>query len=155
MAIRPHKREPHRAPEGSPAEPQTHSRSLRLAEQPTPRRRFGDIGSMAVLAFFVVCGTLASLHAVLVENQADLDYLLEQNSFRQERIESLQASIAHLDSPEGLAEQAQSAGLVPAGETVTLATVGLGLLPPPTADPFRLSRLEPAIESSGASGARE
>ena len=110
---------------------------------------------MAVLAFFVVCGTLASLHAVLVENQADLDYLLEQNRLRQERIESLQASIAHLDSPEGLAEQAHLAGLVPAGETVTLATVGLGLLLPPTVDPFRLSRLEPAIESSGASGARE
>ena len=91
---------------------------------------------------FAVCLALAALHAVLVENQATLDDLIEHNQQRRERIDQLQAEIAYLDSPEGLAEHARSVGLVPAAELIILTPVGPGLLPPPTDDPF-------SLESSG------
>ena len=94
------------------------------------------------LGLFAVCLALAALHAVLVENQASLDDLIEHNEQRFERIDQLQAEIAYLDSPEGLADQAQSAGLVPAGDLAVLTPGGPNRLPPPDADPFDL-------ESSG------
>ena len=81
---------------------------------------------------------LAALHAVLVENQAALDDLIEQNQLRRELIDQLQAQIAYLDSPEGLAEQAESAGLVPSADLVVLGPVAPGLLAPPGEDPFLL-----------------
>ena len=91
---------------------------------------------------FAVCLALAALHAVLVENQASLDDLIQHNQQRRERIDQLQAEIAYLDSPEGLAEHAHSVGLVPAAELVVLTPLGPGLLPPPATDPF-------SLESSG------
>ena len=91
-----------------------------------------------VLVLSALSLALAALHAVLVENQASLDDLIEQNEQRYERIEKLQAEIAYLDSPEGLADQAQSAGLVPAAELAVLTPVGPDRLPPPGADPFDL-----------------
>ena len=97
---------------------------------------------MLVLGLFAVYLTLAALHAVLVEEQASLDDLIERNQQRHDRIDQLQAEIAYLDSPEGLAEQAHTVGLVPAAELVVLTPVGPGLLSPPADDPFDL-------ESSG------
>lgn len=97
---------------------------------------------MVALGLFAVCLALAALHAVLVENQASLDDLIEHNEQRFERIDQMQAEIAYLDSPEGLADQAQSAGLVPAADLAVLTPVGPDRLPPPRADPFDL-------ESSG------
>ena len=97
---------------------------------------------MVALGMFAVCLALAALHAVLVENQASLDDLIEHNEQRFERIDQMQAEIAYLDSPEGLADQAQSAGLVPAADLAVLTPVGPDRLPPPGADPFDL-------ESSG------
>ena len=106
------------------------------------RRSIGDIGTLLALGLFAVCLALAALHAVLVGNQASLDDLIERNQQRQERVDQLHAEIAYLDSPEGLAEQARSAGLVPAAALVVINPIGPGLLPPPAADPFNL-------ESSG------
>lgn len=139
---------------GAPAAKPAASRSLRLAESARSRRGLGGIGTLAVVALFAVSLTLAVLHAVLVENQAALDDLAEQNRLRQELIESLLAAVAHLDSPEGLAEQAAAAGLVPAAELVTLVPLGTGLLPPPQPDPFSLAGLDPsaAHSSVGTSG---
>ena len=53
------------------------------------------------MALFVVSLALAGLHAVLVENQDNLDELFAQNSVRQERLDALKAELAYLDSPEG------------------------------------------------------
>lgn len=119
-------------PQGSPAS------GLTAARAPAARRSIGDIGTFCALGLFAVCLALAALHAVLVENQDSLDDLIEQNQLRQERIDQLQAEVAYLDSPEGLAEQAQSVGLVPAAELVVIPPVGSGLLDPPGGDPFDL-----------------
>ena len=102
----------------------------------------GTAASLLALGLFGVCLALAALHAVLVENQATLDDLLERNQQRYERIDKLQAEIAYLDSPEGLADQAHSAGLVPSAELAVLTPIGPDQLPPPEDDPFDL-------ESSG------
>ncbi|MCY4663682.1 MAG: hypothetical protein OXC00_03350 [Acidimicrobiaceae bacterium] len=125
---------------GAPA-PQTErpSPDLKVARSPvTARRSIGGIGTLLALGLFAVCLALAALHAVLVENQASLDDLIESNQQRYEQIDQLQAEIAYLDSPEGLAEQARLAGLVPAAELVVLTPVGPDRLPPPDADPFDL-----------------
>ncbi len=127
------------------ASPRTASRpepspNLRVAPAPTgSRRSIGGIGTTAALGLFAVCLALAALHAVLVENQASLDDLIELNQQRYERIDQLQAEVAYLDSPEGLAEQAQSVGLVPAAALAVLTPLGPDRLPAPGADPFDLA----------------
>ena len=132
-----------RAPGTPAASPAPKSRELKVAEAPAATRRsISDVGTLLALGMFAVCLALAALHAVLVENQASLDDLIEHNQQRRERIDQLQAEIAYLDSPEGLADHAHSVGLVPAAELVVLTPVGPGLLPPPAADPF-------SLESSG------
>ncbi|MXW95200.1 MAG: hypothetical protein F4110_06510 [Acidimicrobiaceae bacterium] len=119
------------------------SPDLEVARKPDrARRSIGGIGTVLASGLFAVCLALAALHAVLVENQATLDDLLERNEQRYERIDNLQAEIAYLDSPEGLADQAHSAGLVPSAELAVLTPIGADLLPPPGEDPFDL-------ESSG------
>lgn len=132
-----------RAPSTPASRPERKPRDLKVAEAPAPARRsISDVGTLLALGMFAVCLALAALHAVLVENQASLDDLIESNQQRRERIDKLQAEIAYLDSPEGLAEHAQSVGLVPAAELVVLTPIGPGLLQPPAADPF-------GLESSG------
>ncbi len=125
------------APAPAAPRPQPH---LRVARAPAASRRsIGGLGTLAAVGLFVVCLALAALHAVLVENQASLDDLIEHNQLRFERIDQLQAEIAYLDSPEGLAEQAQAAGLVPAADLAVLTPIGPDRLPPPGVDPFDLA----------------
>ena len=143
MAPHPHGRATQGTPGTPAAKPERRSRDLKVAEAPAAARRsVSDIGTLLALGMFAVFLALAALHAVLVENQASLDDLIEHNQQRRERIDQLQAEIAYLDSPEGLAEHAHSIGLVPAAELVILTPVGPDLLPPPAADPF-------SLESSG------
>ncbi len=129
---------------GTPAaRPERKPREFKVAEAPAAARRsISDVGTLLALGMFAVCLSLAALHAVLVENQASLDDLIEHNQERRQRIDQLQAEIAYLDSPEGLADHARSVGLVPAAELVVLTPVGPDLLPRPAADPF-------SLESSG------
>ena len=145
---------------GAPAaRPERPRRRLEVARQPAAARRsITDIGTLLAFGLFAACLALAALHAVLVENQASLDDLIEHNQERRERIDKLQAEVAYLDSPEGLAEQAESAGLVPSAELVVLRPVAPGLLAPPAGDPFSLessgwvpegSEDPPATEASG------
>ena len=112
------------------------------------------ITTLAALGMFAVCLALAALHAVLVENQASLDDLIEHNEQSYERIDKLQAEIAYLDSPEGLADQAKTAGLVPAADLAVLTPVGPDRLAPPDADPFELesSGWTPPAPSTPATG---
>ena len=126
-----------------PSQPEREPRDLKVAEAPAAgHRSITDVGTLLALGMFAVCLALAALHAVLVENQASLDDLIERNQQSRERIDQLQAQIAFLDSPEGLAEHAHSVGLVPAAELVPLTPVGPGLLQSPVSDPF-------SLESSG------
>lgn len=142
MAPRSQGRATQRAP-ATPASDPGAKRSLKVAAAPaTARRSITDVGTLLALGMFAVCLALAALHAVLVENQASLDDLIERNQQSREQIDQLQAEIAFLDSPEGLAEHARSVGLVPAAELVVLTPVGPGRLPPPVTDPF-------GLESSG------
>ena len=128
---------------GAPAPTERPSPHLRVARSSVAARRsIRRISMLLILSLIAVCFAVVSLHAELVGNQGSLDDLLELNQQRYDRINQLQAEIAHLDSPEGLAEQADLAGLVPAAELVVLTPVGLDRLPPPGADPF-------ALQSSG------
>ena len=138
--------------EGPPSSTRSPRPDLQIADPGTRRRRFARISTVVLFGLFLTFlalatfMALATLHAVLVENQGALDEMLGENRMRQERIESLQARIAYLDSPEGLAEQASAAGLVPAAELVTLAPIASGVLPRPLDDPFRLVGLEPLTD---------
>ena len=123
--------------------PETRKR-LKAVEEPEARKRSVlDVGTLLAFCLFAGCLFLAVLHAVLVENQARLDDLISGNRQRQQRVDQLLAEIAYLDSPEGLAEKAASAGLVPAAEVVTLARMRPGALAPPPADPFGLAGFAP------------
>ena len=110
-------------------------------QRSAPKRPIADAGTMIAVCIFVGFLILAGLHAVLVQNQAELDDLITGNQKRQEQINQLLADIAYLDSPEGAAEQAAAAGLVPAAEVVTLGPVSPGVLLPPGPDPFGLAGL--------------
>ncbi len=110
------------------------------------RRSVGDVITLLAFCLFLGLLILAGLHAFLVQNQARLDDLIAENQDRQEQIEQLLAEIAYLDSPEGVAEQAASVGLVPAAEIITLVPLASGALPGPATDPFRLAGLPPIAE---------
>ena len=127
---------------------------LKVARSPVAARRsLVSIAIMLALGLLVVYMTVAGLHPALVEKQASLDDLIEHNQQRYDRINQLQAEIAYLDSPEGLAEQANNAGLVPAAELAVLTPVGSDRLLPPEADPFDLESSAPTplerVESAG------
>ena len=139
MAPQPQRRALQRTAGASDPRAEQPSPDLRVARSPGGRRRsIGSITTLVAVGLFAVCLALAALHAVLVENQATLDDLIERNEQRHDRIDQLQAEIAYLDSPEGLAEQAQSAGLVPAADLAVITPVGPDQLAPPGADPFDL-----------------
>ena len=97
---------------------------------------------MAV-SLFIGCLSLAILHAVLVQNQAQLDKLILDNQTRQDELNRIRAEIAYLDSPEGVEDHAIETGLVLAAEVVTLIQISPGLLQPPSLDPFSLAGLPP------------
>ena len=91
---------------------------------------------------------LAGLHAVLVQNQAQLDEVIAENVMRREKIDSLLADIAYIDSPQGIQEQADALGLEPATQVATLIPVKFGELPPPGVDPFGLAEFADDIAAS-------
>ena len=119
--------------------PQRRTAPLRVVQPQEGTRSVGALGTVAVLFLFATLLGLAGLHAVLVQNQAALDALLAQNQARQEQVDQLLADVAHLDSPEGVAEQVAGNGLVAANDVVTLAAIGPGTLAAPLSDPFGLA----------------
>lgn len=138
---------PRRAPRRTPT-----SRPLEVVHPRNPPRSVGALGTAIGLFLFVTLLALAGLHAVLVQTQAGLDELGEQNALRRERIEQLVAEVAHLDSPEGVAEQAFASGLVAAPEVVTIAPLAPGALEPPPLDPFGLAAPGAGLESEVVTG---
>ena len=119
----------------APAKP---AAKLKVVSEGRSKRSVGSFGTFAALLLFLALLGLAGLHAVLVQNQAELDDLVSANRARQERVDDLQGRIAILDSPAGVAEQAVGAGLVLAPEVVTLSPVASGVLGLPGPDPFGL-----------------
>ena len=91
------------------------------------------VTSLAVVIAFAVAG----LFAGDIQTQAEIDGIQREiEELRETRI-SVLAQRAWHDSPEGLAETATRAGLVPAPEVALLAPLPAGLLAPPEgADPF-------------------
>lgn len=133
-------------------------RRLRVLESPPSQRSLWGAGVLLVFCLFMGWLSLAALHAVLVQNQARLDGLIADNQTRRKKVDDLEAEIAHLDSPDGVSEQAVEAGLVPAAEPVTLSPVVPGALARPLEDPFGLAGLPPleAVEPhAGAAGGAE
>lgn len=114
-----------------------------------PRRSLGAFSTLLVFCVFTALLALAGLHAVLVQKQADLDDFVTDNVDRRERIDELLAGMAYLDSPQGLAQQASDAGLVPAPEIVMLVPTPDGLLMEPGDDPFGLIAAGVATEQTG------
>jgi dihydrodipicolinate synthase/N-acetylneuraminate lyase len=114
-------------------------------------RSVGLLGTAIAAFLFATLLAMAGLHAALVQAQAGLDSLVDENAARQERVDQLLAAVAHLDSPEGVAEQAAAAGLLAAPEVVTIAPLAPGALAPPPPNPFGLgSGL--VVTAGGASG---
>ena len=130
-------------------------RRLRVLESSSSQRSLWDAGTLLAFCLFIGCLALAALHAVLVQNQARLDSLIVDNQARREQVDHLLAEIAYLDSPEGVAEQAVEAGLVPAAEPVTLSPVVPGALSRPLEDPFGLARLPLAAAVEPHAGAAD
>lgn len=91
------------------------------------------VTSLAVVIAFVVAGLFASD----IQTQSEIDGIQREiEELRETRINVL-AKRAWYDSPEGLAETATRAGLVPAPEVALLVPLAPGLLPPPNEiDPF-------------------
>ena len=119
-----------------PATRRSRRAPLRVVRADEATRSVGALGSAIAVFLFVTLLGMAGLHAALVQAQAGLDDLIEQNAVRRERVDQLLAQVAHLDSPEGVAEQAAASGLVAAPEVVTIAPLPPGSLAAPSADPF-------------------
>ncbi len=130
------------APASIPKSPTPKPKPAKLKAVPKarPRRSVGSFATFAALVLFLALLGLAGLHAVLVQNQAELDDLVSANRARGERVDELLGRIAILDSPAGVADQAVRAGLVLAPEVVTLSPVAAGVLGPSGPDPFGLIR---------------
>ena len=76
--------------------------------------RFGVI--LTVLAFVALFGVAAS-HALLIQNQANVDRLDDRVAEEQARYEELRLEVAQLESPQRIATEAQQTlGMVPPGE---------------------------------------
>lgn len=90
--------------------------------------------SLAIAIAFAVAGLFASD----IETQAEIDALKREIVELQETRMRALAQRAWYDSPEGLAETATTAGLVPAPEVARLVPLAPGQLAPPNdTDPFR------------------
>jgi len=79
---------------------------------------------LTVLAFVALFGVAAS-HALLIQNQANVDELDERVATEEARYEELRLQVAELESPQRISTEAQTQlGMVPAGETEWLTPDG-------------------------------
>ncbi len=113
---------------------------LRVVRPDERARTVGAIGTIVAGFLFVVLLSLAGLHAIVVQTQAQLDAVNADIAALEDARVNAIAQRAWFDSPAGLAESATEAGLVPAADFEPLAPVAPGLLgPPEVADPFEAS----------------
>ncbi|MDY7101382.1 MAG: hypothetical protein S0880_09360 [Actinomycetota bacterium] len=109
----------------APARPQPREerRHLRLVTEPGTGVRPRTLGMFAVGLFLVAVFVIASLHALLVQGQLELDELDEQLQARHEYAEELDQRIAHLESPDRIVAEATALGLVVPSQVVYLEPV--------------------------------
>ena len=111
---------------------------LRVVSADERVRTVGTISTLVALFFFAVLFSLAGLHAVVVQTQAELDGVNAEIAELEELRVLTVAERVWSESVEGLAAAATEAGYVPAPDVVTLAPVPPGRLDAPTsANPFR------------------
>jgi len=124
-----------------------------------PTRRGANLRLFGVTLFFVVFVALfsmAALHAVRVQTQAEIDSQRVENLAAAAELELAVAQLAWIDSPEGLEQWANERGLVEAPQVISLAPLLEGALGAPTStDPFvpnspALDQVEVEVEGSGA-----
>ena len=122
--------------------PETAPFGARLREASTEptvptRERIGPALTLVTSLVIVIAFVVAGLFASDIQTQAEIDDIKREiEELRETRINVL-AQRAWYDSPEGLAETAASAGLVPAPDVALLVPVAPGfLLPPNEIDPF-------------------
>lgn len=133
------------APRATP-KPQAKKGNLRVVRTDDRVRTVGAISSVVAVFFFVLLLSLAALHAVVVQTQADLDEVNADITALEELRVVRQADLAWADSAVGLEVTALAAGLVPAAETVILAPIAPGLLTPPlSVDPFAADGTSPSL----------
>ncbi len=110
---------------------------LQVVRPDTRIRTVGAIGSSVLLIGFATLFVLAAVHAMLVQGQAQIDTINAENAVLETELTKAVAALAAADSPEGLAMQAEAAGLVESASLVMLAPVVDGALAAPTQeDPF-------------------
>jgi cell division protein FtsL len=109
--------------------------------------------ALTVLAFVALFGVAAS-HALLIQNQADVDALDERVAAEQARYEELRLEVAQLESPQRIMEEATTTlGMVPPGETVWLtpdepAPQGAPPEEPPESTDTSAARVKPYLEAT-------
>ena len=114
--------------------------NLKVAPAPSAARPDDRVWPAMAIVTLIAIGiafVVAGLFAGDIQTQADIDQIKREIAeLREERIAALAERAWH-DSPEGLAETAANAGLVPAAEIALLAPPPPGFLEPPdSADPF-------------------
>jgi|GEM_PF-1961153 len=110
---------------------------LRVVRPGERTHAVGATGTIVVLLAFVIMFTLAGLHAMAVQTQAQVDATRQDIAQMVEQRNRLTADLSWLDSPEGIEESARAAGLVQAGDFEMLGRVPAGELEPPQGDnPF-------------------
>lgn len=103
----------------------------------------------AFFVVFVALFSIAALHAVRVQTQAEIDAQRSDNLAAAAELELAVAELAWIDSPEGLEQWAVDHGLVEAPQVISLAPLAQGMLEPPTVgNPFAAN----VAQDAGAQG---
>ena len=138
-------------------EPRARTRHLRVVGR--DRSRLGITLSpragvaLTVLAFLALFCVAAS-HALLIQNQAEVDELDERVAVEQARYEELRLEVAQLESPQRIMDEAiNTLGMVPPGETVWLtpdepAPPGGAAEEPPESTDTSAARVKPYLEAT-------
>ena len=121
--------------------PQPRRTPLRVVQPDARIRVVGTMGTLVAVVMFVILFAIAGLHAVLVQTQAQLDAQRAANAALAEEVVDLEADLAWIESPAGVEEWAEAAGLVRAPGYAELSRVAPGqLAAPPPGDPFTASQ---------------
>lgn len=123
--------------------------NLRVVGTDERVRTVGAISSIVAAFFFVLLLSLAGLHAIVVQTQAELDGVNADIAALEEQRVMRTADLAWAGSAVGLETTALAAGLVPAADTVIVAPVAPGRLTPPTnMNPFAAEGTSPLLAGS-------
>ena len=131
------------------AKPQPRRAPLRVVRPDRRSQALGRMSTLVLIGLFAILFAIAGLHAVLVQTQASLDAQRADNAVVAEQIDALEAKLAWIESPAGIEEWAETAGLVRAPGYIVLSPAAEGALAAPAvADPFASKRPTPTGEEA-------